>query len=101
MYISIPSGAIKSGRNSNVFKFFSISIPSGAIKRILTRTARSLTSLISIPSGAIKSIRISSELGIDPNISIPSGAIKSIVSNVAPAVIPEFQFLLVRLREIS
>ncbi len=32
-------------------------------------------------------------------ISIPSGAIKSIVSDVAPNIVPEFQFLLVRLRE--
>ena len=54
---------------------------------------------ISIPTGAIKSVYIDKDVAILAYISIPTGAIKRREGAGEVRKAPEFQFLLVRLKE--
>ena len=78
--ISIPSGTIKSVLNFSLFHvLFEISIPSGTIKRAV-RYCLHLSRYV---------------------ISIPSGTIKSNNAEIKKTIKEKFQFLLVRLKDLT
>ena len=101
IYISIPSGAIKSFLLKNKFKFYYTSFQFLLVRlrgnRKIPKASTPIT--ISIPSGAIKRCVTHSTICISIAISIPSGAIKSYKSTITAFAKARFQFLLVRLRE--
>ena len=78
-----------------------ISIPTGAIKSRRIKEIQVLQIVISIPTGAIKRKTFTPFSSLILKISIPTGAIKRCDRKKTSEEKMEFQFLLVRLKELG